>query len=206
MEIESLTPNRYGEAAAVLARAFEHDPLTVYTLPKPSARVPGQRWLYEHWLRVVAPMGGSFIAKDGSGVAIWWPPGGRDHITFGAFLRAGLAWTPLRMGLRYTLRMIRTARDVETNHYPGFGAPHWYLDILGVDPRRQRSGVGGALIRHITDRADKDGIACTVVTHYLANVPYYERFGFRLLKQTLLAPGVQVSSLRREPGGERAVG
>lgn len=204
MEIEALTPDRYREAAGVLARAFEHDPLTAYVLPRPAARAPCQRWLYERWLRVVGPMGGAFMAKDGSGVAIWWPPGGRAYITLGALLRAGLGWTPFRMGLRYTARMIRTARDIETNHYPGFGARHWYLDILGVDPQRQRTGVGGALIRHITDRADRDGIACTVVTHYLANVPYYERFGFQLLKQTILAPGIHASSLRREPGAERA--
>ena len=199
MEVVPLTSGHHAEAAAALARAFEHDPLSRYTFPDATRRLARERWVYEHWFRVTAPMGGSFITAGGEGVAVWWPPGGRSQITLSRVVRAGFLWAPFHLGVRYLSRMMQAARDMDLAHFREFGDDFWYLDILGVDPRYQRSGAGGALIRHVTRIADNDGAACCLMTHNLANIPYYERFGFRLLKQTLLAPDLVASSLRREP-------
>lgn len=198
MQVETLTPNRYAEAAALLARAFENDPLTLYLLPRAGAsRLARLAWVYERWMRVVGPLGGAFITSGGEGAALWWPPGGHDFVTTRRILRAGLGWAPFRVGLRYCRRMLTAARDVETRHMPAFAEPYWYLDMLGVDPARQRTGAGAALIRHVTDRVERKKSACYVVTHNPANVPYYERFGFEVLHLTTIVPGLTAFSLGR---------
>jgi predicted N-acetyltransferase YhbS len=78
----------------------------------------------------------------------------------------------------------------------------WYLDAIGVDPARQRSGVGGVLIRHGLALAAKDGAPAFLETSAAANIPYYERFGFNVVDQGD-APngGPHIWFMRRE--GER---
>ncbi|HNR31803.1 MAG TPA: GNAT family N-acetyltransferase [Candidatus Hydrogenedentes bacterium] len=198
MEVVLLPHENYADVAALIARAFRDDPLTCFMLPDPATRRWSMEWIHTRWFRVVGALGGTFTTQGGGGVAVWWPPGGRDRITLWRIARAGLLWTPLRVGWAYTQRMREAYADVE-RHAEAFRAPHWYLDILAVDPASQGRGLGGALIRHVTERADRDRLPCYVVTHNLRNVPYYERFGFRLLRQTDLAPGLRTSSLEREP-------
>ncbi len=54
----------------------------------------------------------------------------------------------------------------------------WYLSILGVSPKRQGRGLGGALIRPTLAKADKMGVPCYVETFSPRSVGFYKKFGF----------------------------
>ncbi|KAF2765597.1 acyl-CoA N-acyltransferase [Teratosphaeria nubilosa] len=56
------------------------------------------------------------------------------------------------------------------------------LDILAIDPAYQRRGVGGALVRWGTDKADKLGVEA-VVESSIFGKGLYEKNGFRFVKQ-----------------------
>lgn len=54
----------------------------------------------------------------------------------------------------------------------------WYLSILGVSPKRQGRGLGGALIKPTLSKADERGIPCYLETFSTRNVRFYNKFGF----------------------------
>jgi GNAT superfamily N-acetyltransferase len=61
--------------------------------------------------------------------------------------------------------------------------PLWCLDSIGVEPAAQGRGIGSALVEHGLARARADGIGVYLFTGTARNVPYYERFGFRVAEQ-----------------------
>ena len=79
--------------------------------------------------------------------------------------------------------------------------PHWYLAILGTDPAHQGCGVGGALIRAITDRCDEEGLGAYLESSKERNVPYYARHGFEVRDQITSGDGPPMWLMWRDPKG-----
>ncbi len=57
----------------------------------------------------------------------------------------------------------------------------WHLDSIGVAPEMQGRGVGAALVDFGLAMARADGTGMLLETGSPGNVPYYERFGFRVV-------------------------
>ena len=180
--VEPLEPARYAEVGALLARAFEHDPLYAYVLPDAATRLAKLAWMFERWLHAVAPSGMADITSGGEGVALWLPPGHRSSVGLWGQIRTGLLWAPFQIGARNLPRALRVAADMK-NRIQELEYPYWELNTLGVDPAAQRSGIGALLIRHGLERAARDRAPCYVITHNAANIAYYERFGFNVTQQ-----------------------
>lgn len=66
-------------------------------------------------------------------------------------------------------------------HHPS--EPHWYLPVLGVDPLFQGQGIGSTLLAHRIEKCDSSGEPMYLETQKPENVPYYERFGFRVTRE-----------------------
>ncbi|MCX5770257.1 MAG: GNAT family N-acetyltransferase [Candidatus Hydrogenedentes bacterium] len=205
MEIVRLGPDRYGETARVLSRAFGDDPMWSFLEPDPSQRLRKSAWALDHWSRVLAPLGASWVAEDAGavvGAALWFPPG-KFEVSLGRMLRAGYFRMPVELGFRWMLRSWGIFRE-GVNHQVALmrQEPHWVLDVLGVDPARQGSGVGGKLIKTGLALADAQGVASFVVTHKKANVGFYERFGFVLVDECRVSGGGPVAYSLRRPVGK----
>ena len=59
-------------------------------------------------------------------------------------------------------------------------AEHWYLDFLGVEPRRQGRGLGKALLSPALERCDRERIPAYLGASTERNRMFYERNGFAL--------------------------
>lgn len=57
---------------------------------------------------------------------------------------------------------------------------HWYLKIIGTAPEARGMGAGKALLNHRLTEADRYRAPAYLESSAPENVPYYERFGFRL--------------------------
>jgi GNAT superfamily N-acetyltransferase len=57
--------------------------------------------------------------------------------------------------------------------------PHYYLSLLGTDPRRRGNGYGIELLRHNLATIDAEGMPAYLESSNSANDPRYERLGFR---------------------------
>ena len=63
-------------------------------------------------------------------------------------------------------------------HHPQ--EPHWYLAIIGVDAAHQSKGLGTRLLQGALARCDEEGLIAYLESSNPANIPLYERHGFRV--------------------------
>lgn len=77
-----------------------------------------------------------------------------------------------------------TGKDLEHwhNHYMG-GKRHMIICMLAVHPDHQSRGVGAALVKSATDKADAEGLPSWVhSSHVKKSVRFYEKCGFEVVE------------------------
>jgi GNAT superfamily N-acetyltransferase len=198
--ITTLVDAQVPAAGATLARAFHDDPLMVYTIPDAAER---GRVLPEIYVRMVrfGMLAGEVLATPGApdGVALWLPPNAKwTHENMQA---AGMHEIATLIGdAAYQRYREVVGREWQARERDMLG-PCWYLFILGVEPRRQRQGLGSALMRPVLDRADKANVACYLETENERNVPFYKKQGFDAIVNGEEAgnTGVRFWTFRRLP-------
>jgi ribosomal protein S18 acetylase RimI-like enzyme len=204
-QVRRATRDEIPELAAVLARAFGRDPFFSYLAGNAPERNLRMRMGWAGILRhASAGLRETWTTQDVAGVAIWLPPG-RGASSFIDSLRLAPALARLTGWRR--LREVSAATELleerRRNHVP---APHWYLSALGVDPDRQRQGIGSALLRLVLDRADADRTPVYLETATARNVLLYERHGFDVVEELIL-PRTDVRGwLMLRPAGASAAG
>jgi ribosomal protein S18 acetylase RimI-like enzyme len=179
MQIVRLDDSRLGEASDVLARAFQDDPAWVWLFPDAARRAALLPWLFRVGFDVTAA---DVWVTEGAvrGAARWLPPG-RAPMRVAPTIRALLA-TPLRLG-RATTPFLAYGRAVETMRAAVVPGPHWYLAGIGVEPAEQRRGIGSALLAPGIEAAARDDLPAVLLTNNEANLPFYRRNGFEVVRE-----------------------
>jgi len=133
------------------------------------------------------------------GCAIWMAPG-----TWRPPLRRQLAALPSVMfRLRSRLPVASVTYGALQRVHPE--RPHWYLSGIGTDPPAQGTGVGSELMRSRLVRCDAAGEAAYLESSNEANVPFYQRHGFRVTGElTTPGGGPTFWLMWREPQPEEA--
>jgi ribosomal protein S18 acetylase RimI-like enzyme len=177
VDVVRLDPARLGEASDVLARAFQTDPAWEWIIPDAARRAEVLPWLFRVGFDVTAAdvwvTAGALV-----GAARWLPPG-RPPMRVGPTLRALVA-TPFRLGAA-TGRFLAYGRAVETLRSRVAPGPHWYLAGIGVEPSRQRQGIGAALLQPGLRGAGRDGLPCVLLTNNERNLAFYGAHGFEVV-------------------------
>lgn len=78
-------------------------------------------------------------------------------------------------------------------------ADHDYLWLLAVRPARQGHGHGGALLRAVLDRADRDGTPAYLEATSPDNRRLYQRHGFEVVGELAVAGSPPLWPMWREP-------
>jgi len=134
------------------------------------------------------------------GVAGWLPPG---KAPFGSWqvMRSVPLPVIFRFGRQGAGRMQAYGRFVDDLHRKLLTYPHWYLQIIGVDPLYQGQGFTSRLVRPMLERIDSERMPCALDTNIDQNVAIYRRFGFEVISENKV-PGTEVTSffmLRKAP-------
>jgi GNAT superfamily N-acetyltransferase len=197
-KIVRLTEELIPAAGATLARAFQDDPLMRYTLPDAAERVRLLPDMYARMIRFGVLAGEVYTtAESVEGVALWMPPDAkwaREHIE-----ASGMAQMPALIGDDAYQRY----RDVVGREWQArerdMKVSCWYLFLLGVEPKSQRRGLGGELMRPVIERADAEHVACYLETENERNVTFYRKHGFELIVngEEAGATGVKFWTFRR---------
>jgi ribosomal protein S18 acetylase RimI-like enzyme len=150
------------------------------------SRDPIMRWLYpeaDDYLRHFPSFarafgGGAFahstahVAGDFGGAGLWLPPGAEvDGEAVGAVLSDTIEAD--RIG-----SVFEVLEEMGRHHIE---EPHWYLAMIGVDPSHQGKGLGSSMLSFALSKCDEAGLPAYLESSNPANVPLYERHGFRVV-------------------------
>lgn len=183
---------------ALLGRAFRDNPAYRALIPQLSGAAHAAavervkrgfadaavRWQEAHGIYVDGHLAGaSLVAAPGQ-----YPPRWRAF----ARIARGCATTGWRGGLNF----LRVDAYL-TGRHPR--EPHYYLFVLGVDPEHQGHGLGTALLRSLSERADARGLPCFLETDKAGSVRLYESAGYRVLTEedVRTVPGLHLWTMRR---------
>jgi ribosomal protein S18 acetylase RimI-like enzyme len=178
-------------AAAVLADAFQHDP--VWNAILGDTRQATRELTFEMPVRYGLRYGKVYASSENlEGVASWLP-GELSSMTFWRILRSGALWTGLKMDANLARKMGPVFAPIEADRKEHMqGRPYIYLQIIGVAQAFQGQGHGRRLIRALIQESQQSGLPIYLETETEENVRMYERFGFRVIQEIVL-PVVELS-------------
>ena len=178
-------------AAFMLARAFKNDPINAYAYPdarEKDARLPYQ---YDFLLRYGLRYGEAYATSPKlEGIAVWLPPR-KVFMSFWRLILSGTIPPMLKMGREVRRKMKSFWEYAEAKHNEIMHFPHWYLQILAVDPEFQGKGYASKLLRGMLVKIDKEGLPCYLETENERHVSMYKHFGFKVIEE-FVVPGTAV--------------
>ena len=186
------------QLADSLASAFSDDPLFKWMAgAAPDKNVgPKLRIIFDTFLKLDLARSEHlvFTDEDRIGVAIWKPPN-QWKMTTSDMVRALPAM--LRGLGTKTPRMIGAFNAIEKVHPK---EEHYYLEVLGTHQAKQSKGIGTAVISHMLDRIDTEGVPAYLESSNPRNVPFYARHGFETTGEIVVGKGAPtVTAMWREP-------
>jgi len=196
-----LTPKERDAGAAVLGRAFSEYELFRYYFPDGTQRRAAADTTGFIALSICLKYGEVYATSQKlEGVAAWLPPGKAPAGGWQTICSVPLS-VLFRSARQGAGRMRAFGRYIDHLHRRLVPYPHWYLQMIGVDPAHQRQGFSSRLVRPVLERIDQEGMACFLETNVDKNVAIYRRFGFEVISEDKL-PGTPVTSfamLRKPP-------
>lgn len=171
----------------------------VYLVPNAEKRRRLLPALFRVVVRYCLRYGTIFTTPDLAALACCLPPG--QSTTVVRLVLTGLRGAPVQIGLAGLRRFMRASAYTDEAHARAVSGQHWYVWVLGVEPERQGSGLGGQLLQTVLQRARAQHLPCYLDTQNPRNVPFYQRHSFRQVGRTTIAGSdVQVYAMLWEPG------
>jgi ribosomal protein S18 acetylase RimI-like enzyme len=192
-ELLRLTLKERDAGAAVLGRAFtEYELFRYYFQDEAERRAAADSFAFIS-ISLCLKYGEVYMSSEKlEGVAAWLPPG---KAPFGGWqiIRSVSLSTLVRFGRQGAGRMWAYGRFVDNLHRRLVPYPHWYLQIIGVDPAYRGQGFSSRLLRPVLERIDRERMPCFLETNAGKNVAIYRRFGFEVVSEDKM-PGTEVTS------------
>ena len=157
-------------ASEVLSRAFQNDPLPAYFFPDAAGREERQANVYQLLVRYGVRYGDSYATSPNmEGIAVWLPSERTDMPLWRMMLSGTL---PLMLNLHKedVARMRYFSGYVSAVHKRFAPFRHWYLQIIGIDPKFQGKGYASKLLQPMLARMDCEGSPCYLETQSEKNV------------------------------------
>ena len=182
LSVVKIQKSQKSKAAGVLARAFQDDPFYRSVIPDDNKRERNLLWLMGKVVDYSTRYGEAYTTPGVEGVICWLPPG-ETELKMGRIIRVGLYAIIARFGFAGYRRFDDNMAYSGKIHKSSIAQSHWYLWAIGVDPVCQERGIGGKLLHPVLVQADKTGTPCYLETHNQRNIRFYEKYGFRVVKE-----------------------
>jgi ribosomal protein S18 acetylase RimI-like enzyme len=193
--VRAVRADELPEFYAVLARAFEDDPVTEFLFPDAGSRILRLTAFYRSMVPTLAASGRLETDAAIRGGAVWQGP--NPPRPGGLQVLSMMLHSALILRGR-TLAGMTLGRTLEAVHEP---RPHWYLAILGTEPEHQGKGVGSALIAPVLAQCDRKGTLAYLESSKQANIRFYESHGFEVSAEVSIPGGPVLWPMLRRPRG-----
>jgi ribosomal protein S18 acetylase RimI-like enzyme len=184
---------------ATLTGAFTSDPLWGWVFPNPQDLAAYWRFYLRSALRYPSV----WVSGEYDAVAVWIPPGGSE-------LTEEEEESQLEPLLN---KLIGPRADVAMELIGRFEASHprdrshYYLSLLGTNPKQRGRGLGMALLTESLRRIDAEGFPAYLESTNPANNARYEGLGFRQVGKFTTPDGERtVATMWREAEADRPPG
>lgn len=184
---------RLGEA---LADAFYDDPVMSWVFrDEEPRREQLTRGFNLYHRRFWADSDLTYTTGQIVGACVWLAPG-RWQASIVSQLRA-MPEMLLAFGPRDLVRLVRLLNFLESNHPHD---EHYYLQVIGVATAWQGKGLGGAIMRPVLERCDRESVPAYLEASSERNRDLYARHGFKVTRE-LSCPdaGPPLWAMWREP-------
>ncbi|MFF3907417.1 GNAT family N-acetyltransferase [Streptomyces sp. NPDC001848] len=187
----------------LLDEAFQDDPVSNWVFPGEEYRRRTHPRLMAAFTDAVLAEGRIDVTEDGTACALWLSVPAGDHAedrsTAGAATEEGDDAVRLREAVDPENERVERIARLAAEAHPADRA-HEYLWMIGVAPGHQGEGLGTALIQHVLDRCDSEGLPAYLEASSTRSTRLYERLGFAFTGRTLDLPdGPQMWPMWREP-------
>jgi ribosomal protein S18 acetylase RimI-like enzyme len=188
--IESASKSEVRQIASLLAESLFHDPLECWLFPDERSRLATSERMFRRLLRAKVADGLVRVIRNAdnqvASVAVWTPPhppapSRWEHYAESFFMR----WT---YGKR--IHEVRRGFTALATRHPN--VPYWYLQALATRVEWRGQGHARCLLDEKFREADSQGVLTALETSLPANVAYYEKLGFQVADELMLAPGLPV--------------
>ncbi len=183
MQVLSTTRQTFRQVAQVLGNAFVDDPVSVVVYKNFSAERRLRALTVDFLIELQTCMRKGYpihVTQDGkiTAAAVIYPPGAYPLPVLDQWLIQlksilGNGW--------YDIRGWLTWLNEVDKHHPR--QAHYYLEYLGVEPGYQGQGFGSCIVKHLTAKADAQGVGCYLENANPRNVAFYQRFGFQITRE-----------------------
>lgn len=175
-------------AAAVLA--FSTDPFVRWAAADSHRYLTHYPTLVRPFLAQALKSRTAYYTPGFSGVALWLPP--EVSVDEQAVAAAIQSLVPAAMqGEAFSVF------EQMNNFHPT--QAHWYLPLMGVEPRHQRQGLGAALLKHALVACDRDQRLAYLEASSHQNLALYERHGFAVIGTIQVGSSPPIFPMLREP-------
>lgn len=198
MEVIPTTQQTYRQAAQVLGKAFENEPVSVAVFKNftPEKRVRSLTHDFSVELLVCIRKGYPIHINEAGKIvaaAAIYPPGTYPLPAFDQWII--LLKSIFGNGFYDFRGWLKWLDEIDKNHP---SEAHYYLEYIGVEPGYQRKGYGSSILEHLTNKADDLGVGCYLETADSRNLPLYQHFGFQIKRQIEII-GIQSWLMWRQP-------
>ncbi len=195
--ISSCSETKLTELSSLFGRAFFTDPLYEYIFPEISTRQEAIAWELGNVVRYGLRFGAVHVDSRLQGCAVWLPPGETD------FTEERMSQTGMLDSSEFIVEdaykrleiFIEQSEEVHRRILPD---PHWYLVLLGVEPARQKNGIGSALLEYGLSKVDEGRFPVYLETAESENLRFYRKHGFEVREQSALPGGPELWYMIRE--------
>ncbi|MDD5146758.1 MAG: GNAT family N-acetyltransferase [Candidatus Pacebacteria bacterium] len=174
--------------AKVLAKAFQDYPFSKYVFPNGKLRkeiLPAYFAAFVRYFNLCSGM--ISIEENFWGAALWFkgPEEGGWLKFYWRIFRCGMLPVFFRAGWGSLIRWVRAMKIDEKAHSVCVDqglipSQHNSIGLLAVDPKERGNRLGVALMKYIIE--EPESVAIYLETHEEANVTFYKKFGFQVVK------------------------
>ncbi|MDI5962616.1 N-acetyltransferase [Streptomyces sp. SL13] len=170
--------------ARLIGEAFMRDPVSEWVFPDEEQRRAVHPAFFGVFLDAALRDGWVDVTGDLTAAALWMPVGTDGAPQSDA---AGDEAFARRLAEAGGTERGGIVGELTAAAHPS--QPHYYLPIIGALPGHRDRGLGRALITHVTDRCDREGVAAYLEASNPRSRLLYERLGFVFTGTSVDLPG-----------------
>ncbi len=188
------------DAASLLSKAFQDDPVFLYFIPDPEIRRAKSRSIFDMLVQYSVANGEVYASSTSFEAVAVWLPHNRVTMSFWNGLRNGGLSVLLHLSPACITRQLNASDEMCATHSALAPYPHKYLYLLGSRPELRGRGYASALMKPVLSALDGEGVQCYLDNTNEENMAMYQHYGFNVVKEYKVPKtDVKIWAMVREP-------